>query len=227
MGNWQFVGKTTTRQHQHHHPHPTTLPTPTPTPSPPPLAGASIFQTKNRTGILHRTRDSVRSIASFDRPLTSYFTMTYFTITCFIIFRIVPYWIMKVITTPACEILHQTFNCLMIFTNHCTVSTFLASKITLTLSTIKMELIVASSKGRNTGTHLANPLLNIPIKIHFKKSTSINTVTWPHQSVKFSNDELPSQPIHVYFLAGLPDITASNHFSTKLLRACMFSQIIM
>ena len=76
-----------------------------------------------------------------------------------------------------------------------------------------MELIVASSRGRNIGNHLANPHLNIPIRTHLKKSASINTLTDMASSIikSFTKDKLPSEPIHVYFLAGLPDITSFNH----------------
>ena len=76
---------------------------------------------------------------------------------------------------------------------------------TLTPSTITMELVVASSRGRNIGDHLHNPLLHIPIRTHFKKSASFNTLTNMASSIiqPFINNVCPSQPIHVYFLAGL------------------------
>ena len=76
-----------------------------------------------------------------------------------------------------------------------------------------MELVVASSRGRNIGDHLHNPLLHIPIRTHFKKSASYNTLTNMASSIiqPFINNVCPSQPIHVYFLAGLPNITSFDH----------------
>ena len=84
---------------------------------------------------------------------------------------------------------------------------------TLTPSTITMELVVASSRGRNIGDHLHNPLLHIPIRTHFKKSASYNTLTNMASSIiqPLINNVCPSQPIHVYFLAGLPNITSFDH----------------
>ena len=84
---------------------------------------------------------------------------------------------------------------------------------TLTPSTITMELVVASSRGRNIGDHLHNPLLHIPIRTHLKKSASYNTLTNMASSIiqPFINNVCPSQPIHVYFLAGLPNITSFDH----------------
>ena len=88
--------------------------------------------------------------------------------------------------------------------------TCLVNKNTLTLSTITMELIVASSRGRNIGFHLAIPLLNITIRTHLKNLLpSTPSLTWPRPSSKYS--KLPSLPVNVYFLAGLPDVTSFNY----------------
>ena len=76
-----------------------------------------------------------------------------------------------------------------------------------------MELLVASSSGRNIGDHLHNPILHISIRTHFKKSASYNTLTNMASSIiqPSINNVCPSQPIHVYFLAGLPKITSFDH----------------
>ena len=97
---------------------------------------------------------------------------------------------------------------------------------TLTPTVIKMELVVASSRGRNIGDHLHNPLLHIPIRTHFKKSASFNTLTNMASSITqpFVNNVCPSQPIHVYFLAGLPNITSFDHSKDWNNREVLFTE---
>lgn len=76
-----------------------------------------------------------------------------------------------------------------------------------------MDLVVASSRGRNIGQHLENPKLNIPIITTFQPSatyqTLINIATKTlHDHSKSATTHLPS---HIYFLAGIPDITSMEH----------------
>ena len=76
-----------------------------------------------------------------------------------------------------------------------------------------MDLIVASSRGKNIGHHLINPNLSIPIKTYYKSSASITSLATMASQITLQYNKHPTQKVHVYFLAGLPDITSFERSS--------------
>ena len=76
-----------------------------------------------------------------------------------------------------------------------------------------MDLIVASSRGKNIGHHLINPNLSIPIKTYYKSSASITSLATMASQIILQYNKHPTQKVHVYFLAGLPDITSFERSS--------------
>ena len=81
-----------------------------------------------------------------------------------------------------------------------------------------MDLIVASSRGKNIGHHLINPNLSIPIKTYYKSSASIISLATMASQITLQYNKHPTQKVHVYFLAGLPDITPLSDPATGCIR---------